>query len=147
MPHHLSLDDVEDLSCDRLLMTGASQAAARSVARSIRAAERDAIRSHGLMYLPVYVEHLLCGKVLGQAVPTVLQPRASAIVVDAANGFAHPAIDHGWQALTDAARGTEYHVPFGGRGASSHGPREPGRYAAELSTTVKTACTAAGVPE
>jgi aldehyde dehydrogenase (NAD+) len=43
--------------------------------------------------------------------------------------------------------GTDYHVPFGGRGASSHGPREQGRYAAEFYTTVKTAYTAVGVPE
>jgi aldehyde dehydrogenase (NAD+) len=43
--------------------------------------------------------------------------------------------------------GTDYHVPFGGRGASSYGPREQGRYAAEFYTTVKTAYVAAGVPE
>ena len=43
--------------------------------------------------------------------------------------------------------GTDYHVPFGGRGASSYGPREQGSYAAEFYTTVKTAYTAAGVPE
>ena len=43
--------------------------------------------------------------------------------------------------------GTDYHVPFGGRGLSSFGPREQGRYAAEFFTTVKTAYTAAGVPE
>ena len=43
--------------------------------------------------------------------------------------------------------GTDYHVPFGGRGHSSHGPREQGRYAAEFYTTVKTAYTAMGVPE
>ncbi|WP_207100139.1 aldehyde dehydrogenase family protein [Paracoccus shandongensis] len=43
--------------------------------------------------------------------------------------------------------GTDYHVPFGGRGASSFGPREQGRYAAEFYTTVKTAYVAAGVPE
>jgi acyl-CoA reductase-like NAD-dependent aldehyde dehydrogenase len=35
--------------------------------------------------------------------------------------------------------GVDYHVPFGGRKASSHGPREQGRYAAEFFTTVKTA--------
>jgi aldehyde dehydrogenase (NAD+) len=34
--------------------------------------------------------------------------------------------------------GTDYHMPFGGRGASSYGPREQGRYAAEFYTTVKT---------
>lgn len=43
--------------------------------------------------------------------------------------------------------GTDYHVPFGGRGLSSFGPREQGRYAAEFYTTVKTAYLAAGVPE
>jgi aldehyde dehydrogenase (NAD+) len=34
--------------------------------------------------------------------------------------------------------GVDAHVPFGGRKASSHGPREQGRYAAEFYTTVKT---------
>ena len=35
--------------------------------------------------------------------------------------------------------GVDYHVPFGGRKASSYGPREQGTYAAEFYTTVKTA--------
>jgi aldehyde dehydrogenase (NAD+) len=39
--------------------------------------------------------------------------------------------------------GVDYHVPFGGRKASSYGPREQGRHAAEFYTTVKTAYTAA----
>ena len=39
--------------------------------------------------------------------------------------------------------GVDFHVPFGGRKASSYGPREQGRYAAEFFTTVKTAYTAA----
>ena len=43
--------------------------------------------------------------------------------------------------------GTDYHVPFGGRGASSFGSREQGRYAAEFYTSVKTAYVAAGAPE
>ncbi len=34
--------------------------------------------------------------------------------------------------------GLDYHVPFGGRKASSYGPREQGRHAAEFYTTVKT---------
>ncbi|MEM0977181.1 MAG: aldehyde dehydrogenase family protein [Pseudomonadota bacterium] len=42
--------------------------------------------------------------------------------------------------------GTDYHVPFGGRGQSSYGPREQGRAAAEFYTTVKTAYTSAGAP-
>ena len=40
--------------------------------------------------------------------------------------------------------GVDYHVPFGGRKESSHGPREQGRYAAEFYTTVKTAYVLAG---
>ncbi|MGI9499209.1 MAG: aldehyde dehydrogenase family protein, partial [Geminicoccaceae bacterium] len=43
--------------------------------------------------------------------------------------------------------GTDYHVPFGGRGDSSYGPREQGTYAKEFYTTVKTSYTAAGLPE
>ncbi|NNL17272.1 MAG: aldehyde dehydrogenase family protein, partial [Boseongicola sp.] len=43
--------------------------------------------------------------------------------------------------------GTDYHVPFGGRGDSSYGPREQGRSAAEFYTTVKTAYIASGSPE
>ena len=42
--------------------------------------------------------------------------------------------------------GTDYHVPFGGRGASSYGPREQGRYAEEFYTTVKTSYIHSGVP-
>lgn len=37
--------------------------------------------------------------------------------------------------------GVDYHVPFGGRKASSFGPREQGSYAAEFYTTVKTSYT------
>lgn len=39
--------------------------------------------------------------------------------------------------------GTDYHVPFGGRKASSYGPREQGPHAAEFYTTLKTAYTRA----
>lgn len=40
--------------------------------------------------------------------------------------------------------GVDYHVPFGGRKASSYGPREQGRSAAEFYTSVKTAYVRAG---
>ena len=42
--------------------------------------------------------------------------------------------------------GTDYHVPFGGRGESSYGPREQGKAAAEFYTTVKTAYISSGDP-
>jgi len=42
--------------------------------------------------------------------------------------------------------GTDYHVPFGGRGDSSYGPREQGSSAAEFYTTIKTAYISSGNP-
>ncbi len=42
--------------------------------------------------------------------------------------------------------GVDFHVPFGGRGESSHGPREQGTAAVEFFTTSKTAYTAPGTP-
>ncbi|MBT6122479.1 MAG: aldehyde dehydrogenase family protein [Candidatus Puniceispirillum sp.] len=46
-----------------------------------------------------------------------------------------------------ATAGTDYHVPFGGRGDSSYGPREQGGYAEEFFTTVKTSYISSGTPE
>lgn len=100
----LTLAQVEQLAARTLIGAGASDTQAVAVARSTRLAERDGIRSHGLVYVPIYAEHLRCGKVLGQAVPQVTQPRAGVVRVDAANGFAHAAIDAGWDRFTAAVR-------------------------------------------
>ena len=104
MTLHMGLDEVEALALARLQEAGAREGQARPVARSIRLAERDGVRSHGLMYLPIYAEHLACGKVDGKAVPQMSRPRAGTVLVDAAHGFAHPAIDLGLPALVEAAR-------------------------------------------
>ncbi|MFP4570756.1 Ldh family oxidoreductase [Rhodosalinus sp.] len=101
---NLSLDSIEELAQEALARAGAAPAQAGPVARATRLAERDGIRSHGLMYVPVYAEHLRCGKVMGDAEPEVSQPRPGAVRVDAAHGFAHPGIDAGWPAFTAAAR-------------------------------------------
>lgn len=100
----LSLDQVEGLARQILVRAGASVEQAASVARSTRLAERDGIRSHGLMYVPIYAEHLRCGKVLGAARPVVSRPRPAAVQVDAAHGFAHAAIDTGWPEFDAAVR-------------------------------------------
>ena len=42
--------------------------------------------------------------------------------------------------------GTDYHVPFGGRGDSSYGPREQGQTARDFYTIVKTAYISSGNP-
>lgn len=103
MPRY-DLAFIEALSAKVLIQAGASATQAGPVARSVRRAEADGVRSHGLMYLPIYAAHLRCGKVLGQAVPEVTRPRPGTVVVDAGNGFAHPAIAAGLPGLIGAAR-------------------------------------------
>jgi (2R)-3-sulfolactate dehydrogenase (NADP+) len=100
----LSLDDVEALSHRMLVASGASDLQATPTARSIRDAEADGIRTVGLSYLPTYCDHVACGKVLGDAVPTVTRPRPAVVVVDAGRGFCHPAYEAGEAELIDAAR-------------------------------------------
>jgi len=100
---NISLEQVQKIAEQALCGAGATQVNAAAVARSTFLAERDGIRSHGLMYVPIYAEHVICGKVDGQAAPLVERTRASAVRVDAKSGFAHPAIDAGWSEFTTAA--------------------------------------------
>lgn len=68
---HMSLAQVESLATEALVGAGTSPEFAKSVGKAAQAAERDGIRSHGLLYVPIYCEHVKCGKVDGVAVPEV----------------------------------------------------------------------------
>ena len=100
----MTLDAIEALARRTLERAGASARQAASVARSTRLAERDGVRSHGLLYVPIYAEHIVCQKVDGTAEPAVERPRPGLVRVDAAHGFAHAAIDAGFDGFTEAAR-------------------------------------------
>ena len=100
----LSLDEIEDLAYRALVAAGASSASARALAVATADTEADGIASHGLAYIPIYCEHVQCGKVDGQAQPAVTRPAPSVVVVDAATGFAHLAIDLGFKDLIPVAR-------------------------------------------
>lgn len=100
----LSLEAVERLAGAVLMAAGTRAENAAPLAHAVMQAERDGIPSHGLMYLPVYAEHLRCGKVDGAAIPRLTHPRPGVVRVDAATGFAHPAIAAGLPALVAAAR-------------------------------------------
>ncbi len=100
----LSLSEIEDLSFRALVAAGTSEENARPLAVATAATEADGVASHGLAYIPIYCEHVQCGKVDGQAKPDLLQPRPGLITVDAATGFAHSAIDLGFQKLIPLAR-------------------------------------------
>jgi (2R)-3-sulfolactate dehydrogenase (NADP+) len=103
-PVVFSVSEIERLAFRALEANGASERQAGSLAQAIAAAERDGIRSHGLMYLATYCEHLRCGKVDGQATPILERAAPAVTVVDAMTGFAHSAIDLGLEALIPAAR-------------------------------------------
>ena len=100
----LSLADIEDLSLKALTAVGTSQANARPLAIATAETEADGIASHGLAYIPIYCEHVQCGKVDGQARPSLENPAPAVLNVDAATGFAHPAIDLGFKSLVPLAR-------------------------------------------
>ncbi|WP_170370829.1 Ldh family oxidoreductase [Ruegeria arenilitoris] len=100
----LSLAEIEDLSLRALMAAGTSEDNARPLAVATAATEADGVASHGLAYIPIYCEHVQCGKVDGRAQPVMSAPKPGVVVVDAATGFAHPAIDLGFDALIPAAR-------------------------------------------
>lgn len=100
----MTLDEIEDLSFRALVAAGTSEANARPLAIATAATEADGIASHGLAYIPIYCEHVQCGKVDGKATPQLTKPAPSMLVVDAATGFAHSAIDLGFSSLMPLAR-------------------------------------------
>ncbi|WP_299888454.1 Ldh family oxidoreductase [uncultured Ruegeria sp.] len=100
----LSLADIEELSFNALVAAGTSEENARPLAVATAATEADGIASHGLAYIPIYCEHVQCGKVDGRANPSLETPRPGVVRVDAATGFAHVAIDLGFETLIPAAR-------------------------------------------
>jgi (2R)-3-sulfolactate dehydrogenase (NADP+) len=103
MPN-LSLSALFDLVAARLIIDGAGQEAAASVARSVVAAEADDMTAIGLGYLPLYCSHLRVGKVDGHALPRLINSKPAVVQVDAGNGFAHPAIEFATPALLSAAK-------------------------------------------
>jgi delta1-piperideine-2-carboxylate reductase len=71
---------------------GASPEVARVLADNCARAERDGAHSHGVFRIPGYVSTLDSGWVNGQAVPVVEDVASGFVRVDAANGFAQPAL-------------------------------------------------------
>jgi (2R)-3-sulfolactate dehydrogenase (NADP+) len=100
----LSLDAIEALAHRALTHSGASYLQAGPTARSMRDAEAEGLRNIGLAYLPTYCSHLLCGKVVGDAVPVVAEPAGAVVHVDAGLGFCHPAFEAALPSFVALAR-------------------------------------------
>jgi (2R)-3-sulfolactate dehydrogenase (NADP+) len=89
----ISLDAARDLVIAALIANRTSRDNAASVAAALVGAEADGIKSHGLNRVPSYAGQARSGKVDGFATPEINAPAAAALVIDAAQGFAYPAID------------------------------------------------------
>ena len=95
----IRIDELETLASAYLTDAGAAPKAAAQVARAMVQAEAEGNPVCGLFYLPVFKEQMTLGKVDGQAEPAVVSTAGSSIMVDAAGGFAHPAISLAADAL------------------------------------------------
>ena len=100
----LSLAQAEELVVGTLTRCRTDVANARCVARALIAAEADGLKGHGLSRVPSYAAQAKVGKVDGFAKPMLTRPRPGLIAVDAANGFAYPAIELAETQLPDSAR-------------------------------------------
>ncbi|MBI3433971.1 MAG: Ldh family oxidoreductase [Proteobacteria bacterium] len=100
----LSIADAQALVAQTLMRCRTSETNARIVAHELVAAEADGLKGHGLSRAPTYAAQAKVGKVDGMATPHVETRRAGALLVDAAHGFAYPAIAAAAAALPDMAR-------------------------------------------
>ena len=100
----LTLAEAEALAVATLTRAGTRPEAANSVARALVMAEAEGLKGHGMSRVPMYSTHVKIGKVAGGALPALTRPKPGVIVVDAAHGFAYPAIDAAEKLLPEVAR-------------------------------------------
>ena len=100
----LSLEVAQALAIRTLAANGTTPANAAMVAAALVAAEADGLASHGLARLPAYADQAAVGKVQAAATPILRRTAPAALMVDAASGFAYPAVAVGLKAAEEAVR-------------------------------------------
>ncbi|WP_122339834.1 Ldh family oxidoreductase [Pseudomonas caricapapayae] len=100
----ISCQEMTDLLRQIFLAHGTSPEVADVLAENCANAQRDGSHSHGIFRIPGYVSSLSSGWVDGKAVPLVEDVGAAFVRVDAANGFAQPALAAARSLLIDKAR-------------------------------------------
>lgn len=100
----LSPADAQSLVVAILLNHATSERNALSVAKALVSAEMDGQQGHGLSRVPSYAAQSASGKVDGRAIPAVTERQNAAVRIDAAGGFAYPAIDLALSELRALAR-------------------------------------------
>ena len=88
-----------DLAQEKLMKSGNSSENCKGIVEAIMDAELSGIKSHGFHYLPIYCNHLKIGKIKGNAKPSFEKISNSSLKINADNGFAHTAINLGFDSL------------------------------------------------
>lgn len=88
----LSFSDLTQLLRQIFLRHGTSVEVADILARNCATAQRDGAHSHGTFRIPGYLSTLASGWVDGKARPVVEDVASGYVAVDAAGGFAQPAL-------------------------------------------------------
>ncbi|KHK98831.1 hypothetical protein LK09_08110 [Microbacterium mangrovi] len=89
---HVSFDELRELISTTLQQAGAARWVADILAANCAGCERDGALSHGVFRVAGYVKSLESGQTDGAAVPVLTNVGPSFLRVDAANGFAQPAL-------------------------------------------------------
>lgn len=100
----LNIADAHALIMNALVGSGTSPENAGYFTDAILDTELSGLEGHGFYWLQYYCAHLRSGKVDGKAVPQVETLSDTSFRVDARHGFAHPAIEAGFQRLIPAAQ-------------------------------------------
>ncbi len=95
--------ELEGLVAAALERNATSPANARTVAQALVLAEADGLKGHGLSRVPSYAAQARAGKVDGRATPSVARPAGAVVAIDAAGGFAYPALDAAVATLPEVA--------------------------------------------
>ena len=93
---YFSQVDAKKLAHEKLIKSGCSEDNLEGITDGIIDAELSGIKSHGFHYLPIYCNHLKIGKIKGSAKASFDKISHSSIKVNADNGFAHSAINLGF---------------------------------------------------
>lgn len=104
----LNIDECVELAQRALAGSGAAAGPSASTARALVAGEVDGQSGHGLGRVPSYAAQVRAGKIDGRALPSIRRLHPAAVRIDAARGFAYPALDLAVETLPGLAR--EYGV-------------------------------------
>jgi len=99
----LSVAEAHALVCAALTASKTSPENAAIVADALIGAELAGQGGHGLRRVPAYAAQAKAGKVDGYATPVATRVRPGSMAIDAAHGFAYPALDLASRALVDMA--------------------------------------------